>query len=347
MDVISGRVWSLMRDVFQQFVAEFPRKPVTRDGSFAEHPLHDIVERDLVASVSDALGNSASKYRIRGSIGQGDWTQTPWLVLLDPAVTTEVGRNYYVVYLLSHGAERLYLALAQGCTALKDSVGIPGAKAALKRRASIMRARVIPHASRLSSFQIDLNVTPSVWRGKLYEAGCVVAKEYDCTDLPTEDAMLADLNEALSLYSILRIEGGWAADDDIIDEASEDEIPETGLSQVKRYRQHRTIERDPGHSKEVKKRQGTRCRACDLEMSEVYGAAAEGIADAHHLTPLESLDEGAVVTFDPVKDFAVLCPSCHRAIHRMKDPSDIEGIKRELAKGVLSPVLGFNGFPTV
>lgn len=266
--------------------------------------------------------------------------------MLDPAVTTEVGRNYYVVYLLSHGAERLYLALAQGCTALKETVGIPGAKAALKRRASIMRARVLPHASRLSSLQMDLNVTPRVWRGKLYEAGCVVAKEYDCTDLSSENAMLADLNEALNLYGILRNEGGWAADDDIIEEASEDEIPDTGLTQVKRYRQHRTIERDSGHSKEVKKRQGTRCRACALEMSEVYGAAAEGIADAHHLTPLESLDEGAVVTFDPVKDFAVLCPSCHRAIHRMNDPSDIEGLKRALTKGVLSPVLTFKGFPT-
>lgn len=52
-----------MREVFQKFIAEFPREPVTRDGSFSGHPLHDVVERELVASVSAALGGSASKYR--------------------------------------------------------------------------------------------------------------------------------------------------------------------------------------------------------------------------------------------------------------------------------------------
>ncbi|MEO1920574.1 MAG: DUF3578 domain-containing protein [Sphingomonadaceae bacterium] len=346
MDVIFGHVRAPVRKVFQQFVSEFPREPVTRDGSFGGHPLHDIVERKLVEAVSDALGSRAKQYDIRGSIGQGDWTQTPWVVLLDPAVTTEVGRNYYVVYLLSHGADRLYLAIAQGCTSLKDTVGIPKAKEALRRRASVMRARVQPHASRLSPLNMDLNVAPRVWRGKLYEAGCVLAKQYDCSNLPPEEVMVFDLAEALDLYGILRKEGGWTADDDIVEEATEDEIPDTGLEQVKRYRQHRTIERDSGHSKEVKKRQGTRCSACALEMSEVYGVAAEGIADAHHLTPLGSLDDGAVVTFDPIKDFAVLCPSCHRAIHRMEDPSDIEALKVALNSGVLSPVLRFKGFPS-
>lgn len=345
MDVPFGRVRAAVRDVFEQFVREFPRQPVTRDGSFGGHPLHDLVERKLVESVGDALGSRAIQYHIRGSIGQGDWTQTPWLVLLDPAVTTEVGRNYYVVYLLSHGAERLYLAIAQGCTVLKDSVGIPKATEALRRRAFVMRARAQPHASRLSALDMDLNVSSRVWRGKLYEAGCVLAKVYDCANLPTEEVMVADLREALDLYSMLRKEGGWAADDDIIEEANEDNISDTGLTQVKRYRQHRTIERDSGHSKAVKKQQGTRCCACSLEMSEVYGEAAAGIADAHHLVPLSALDDGAVVTFDPIKDFAVLCPSCHRAIHRMKDPSDIEALKKALKSGVLSPVLKFKGFP--
>lgn len=334
-----------MRDVFEQFVANFPRQPKTKDGSFSGHSLHDLVERQLVASVVDALGDRSLQYDIRGSIGQGDWTQTPWLVFLDPAVTTEVGRNYYVVYLLSHGCERLYLAIAQGCTVLKEKVGIPKAKEALKRRASVMRAKAESRASRLSNLDMDLNVANSVWRGKLYEAGSVLAIEYNCANLPDEELMIADLQEALDLYDLLRREGGWATEDEIVEEANEDEVPSKELEQLKRYKQHRTIDRDPGHAKEVKKRQGTRCKGCNFEMSEIYGSTAEGIIDAHHLTPLSTLDDGSVVTFDPIKDFAVLCPSCHRAIHRMDDPSDIGALRKAIRSGVLSPVLDFKRFP--
>jgi len=334
-----------MRKVFEQFVQEFPRQPITRDGSFGAHPLHDLVERQLVESVIAALGNRANQFKIRGSIGKGDWTHTPWLVLLDPAVTTDVGRNYYVVYLLSHGAERLYLAIAQGCTALKEAIGLPKAAEELRRRAFVMRSRAGPRASRLSDLTMDLNVDARVWRGKLYEHGCVLATVYECAHLPSEQVMVADLQEALDLYDILRREGGWAAADAIVEEAKADQVPHKGLTHIKRYRQHRTIERDPGHAREVKKRQGTCCRGCDFEMSEIYGFAASGIADAHHLVPLGSLDDGTIVTFDPIRDFAVLCPSCHRAIHRMDDPSDLDALRTALRSGVLSPVLKFKGFP--
>ncbi len=279
------------------------------------------------------------RYRVGASIGKGDWTHTPWLVLLDPAVTTTVERNYYVVYLLSRGGERLYLSLAQGCTTLKDSVGIPKAKDELARRAAVMRGRTLPLAKRLSAIEMDLNVDSTVWRGRLYEQGSVLGKQYDTLNLPSEAAMTADLLEALDLYAVLRREGGWAAEDSIVEEAEEDQIPNNGLQQSKTYRQHRTIERDPGHSKEVKKRQGTRCKGCDFEMSDLYGTTARGICDAHHLTPLGTLEDDETVTFDPLKDFAVLCPSCHRAIHRSPDPSDIQGLRTALRKGALAPIL--------
>ena len=35
--------------------------------------------------------------------------------------------------------------------------------------------------------------------------------------------------------------------------------------------------------------------------------------------------------FDPLKDLTVLCPNCHRAIHRLEDPSDLKEIRRLIA----------------
>ncbi|MDR6624370.1 MrcB family domain-containing protein [Caulobacter segnis] len=329
----------MVREAFAQFVQEYPRRPVRNDGTFAGNSLRVLVETQLVDSVKAALGDRAKRYLVRGSVGKGDWTHTPWLVVLDPAVTTSPERNYYVVYLLSLGCERLYLSLAQGCTTLKDAVSVPKAKVELARRAAVMRARAHTLATRLAPLEMDLGVDRTVWRGKLYEAGSVLGQVYDTRKLPSDADMIADLVEALDIYAHLKREGGWAAEDTIVEEAEADEIPNKGLLQSKTYRQHRTIERDRGHSREVKRQQGTRCRGCGFEMSEIYGEDAVGLCDAHHLVPLSSLEKGVTVTFDPVRDFAVLCPSCHRAIHRMSDSSDLEALRMAVRSGVLAPLL--------
>ena len=45
--------------------------------------------------------------------------------------------------------------------------------------------------------------------------------------------------------------------------------------------------------------------------------------DSAKLTTLVGLEEGVIVRYDVATDFAVLCPNCHRMIHRMEDPSDL------------------------
>jgi 5-methylcytosine-specific restriction enzyme A len=284
-----------------------------------------------------AIPKIHGRYEIEGSAGKGGWTHTPWVAILDPAVTTSVEEGFYAVYLLSLGREHLYLSLNQGCTLLKDSTGISAARSELRRRADVMWSRIDNKATRLQRIGMNLNVQSSVWRGKLYEAGLIAGLQYDTKNLPSELTLASDLEEALSLYRHLNEMGGWEPDDDIIRSAEVDGVAKS-LEQAKRYRQHRAIERQPSHSKAVKKRLGTRCMGCSFELSELYGVLGQGYIEAHHLTPLASLQDDEVVHFDPEKDFAVLCPNCHRIIHRMDDASDIEGLRALVRKGALSTV---------
>ena len=68
---------------------------------------------------------------------------------------------------------------------------------------------------------------------------------------------------------------------------------------------------------------GYRCEACEWfieeDQQEVWGSSFE----LHHLTPFRELrvNETRVVT---VEEFAVLCASCHRAIHRTDFVSDVK-----------------------
>jgi hypothetical protein len=55
------------------------------------------------------------------------------------------------------------------------------------------------------------------------------------------------------------------------------------------------------------------CLACGVEPLKVYGVE---VIEAHHKIPLSKSEEGRDTSHD---DFLMLCPSCHRAVHRIED----------------------------
>ena len=69
---------------------------------------------------------------------------------------------------------------------------------------------------------------------------------------------------------------------------------------------------------------GYRCEACDWSIDEyereVWGSSFE----LHHLAPVHELQENETRAVR-IEDFAVLCASCHRAIHRTEFVSDVAG----------------------
>ena len=83
-------------------------------------------------------------------------------------------------------------------------------------------------------------------------------------------------------------------------------------------RQHLAIERSQAAAKFAKEAARKRskgvihCDACGMAPSKAYG---EEIIEAHHVIPLADT-KGMARTPTP-DDFAMLCPNCHRAVHRV------------------------------
>lgn len=85
---------------------------------------------------------------------------------------------------------------------------------------------------------------------------------------------------------------------------------------------HYRIERDRKIAKEkvarFKAEHGTvHCEACAFSFDEVYGDYAKGVIDVHHIRPLASLLPN---TLTKLSDLMLLCPNCHRVVHRKKTP---------------------------
>ena len=82
-------------------------------------------------------------------------------------------------------------------------------------------------------------------------------------------------------------------------------------------------ERDPKVRSAALKHYGYSCTVCDLEFKSVYGGY-QNCVEVHHLKPLANRKKGEKTR---IEDVVVLCPNCHRAIHKYDDPSDWEGLR--------------------
>lgn len=77
-----------------------------------------------------------------------------------------------------------------------------------------------------------------------------------------------------------------------------------------------TYERDPRYRRQAIAVHGLRCKACELDMSEVYGELGMGLIHVHHVVPVSQFEKPKKL--DPAKDLVPVCPNCHAIIHRKK-----------------------------
>jgi 5-methylcytosine-specific restriction protein A len=94
-------------------------------------------------------------------------------------------------------------------------------------------------------------------------------------------------------------------------------------------RSHRTRERN---RKLVERRKAEtfartgklECEVCGFDFAAAYGERGEGFIECHHTIPLHSLKGRATTR---VVDLALVCPNCHRMIHRTKRWLSVEQVQ--------------------
>ena len=284
---------------------------VARSEPFTGHPLAKRITRAWRDAAVDVIGDPG--YLVVGSAGKGNWAHTVWLSVFDRMISESAQRGFYIVYLISEDGSRIYLSLNQGTTEIYEQVGGGRYLAVLGDTATRdvgLLAR--EDTAGLLSGPLDLGGTGMLTKG--YEAGNIFAIEYDPTALPPNEELEHDLTRMLVLYRSLA-EGRDQVEADEQDDPPGGK-PASGL-EARRYAWHRRAERSRSLAKAAKKAHGTICQveACGKDLTAIYGELAEGYIEAHHLTPFASLD-GRPTELDPEKDFAVVCPDCHRMLHR-------------------------------
>ena len=166
---------------------------------------------------------------------------------------------------------------------------------------------------KLSKAQISIN-TFSV---KYFQHDLDLCKKLALTYIDEGARLIPEVKEALF--------GFEAEDEELINHEDTALVLEqalsgrAGIEGARKLALHYRRERDTGLSRDAKavfaKANGGKlfCQACGVEPLKVYGVE---VIEAHHRVPLSKSEEGRVTE---IADLIMLCPSCHRAVHRIPD----------------------------
>lgn len=301
----------LLRDVCGEYAA-------TRGEDFKEHSLAEKIRTDIPRAIKDLLQDDIGDFIVKGSPGQGQWAEVPWVAIFDPAITDTAMSGYYPVLLFDTDGKRVHLSLNQGTTSVRAEFR-GAARDVLSKRADLIRDRVKDFLSTFPTRTIHLD---GERLGRDYAAGHALGLTFTSSSMPDDDVLAEALSTMLRCYRALSFRGGL----DFSEAGPEGDIAGT-VDEQRKYRKHRSIERNPKARKLAKAHHGTVCQVCNFDYTARYGDLGEGFIEVHHLVPLSKLREGEKVSYDIAKDFAVLCASCHRMIHRRTDTADLAGLR--------------------
>lgn len=303
---------------------------------FAGSEFGNFVRHDIAVEAKKIVTFGTFDLAVKASVGQGVWASVPWLAFFDPLVTETATKGFYVVYLINPNTQQIILSMNQGTTAIYNDFGATRGRDVLKRRARDMADRVPEFAKQFSEAPIDLGSEAGLPAG--YEAGHSFGKTYQAGTL-NDDMLEADLHQMLLAYAALVNRGGTTPSEVMQEEANGKDIEET-----RHYILSRRIERSQKVRKAVLKVKPPICECCGLDPKHDYdfsGPISEAPLDVHHAVPLHGLTDGETRQYKVPDDFMVLCPTCHRMIHKIDSPSDLSKLKQQLRFKIAREILDF------
>jgi 5-methylcytosine-specific restriction enzyme B len=137
---------------------------------------------------------------VSASCGQGNWTNFPWIAIMNRNITTTTQQGVYIVYLFSKDMKRLYITLNQGFTNLEKQIRekYKGQRIRLRLKEAMF---AVSESVRQKVNAYDFTADRNVKIGKPeYEDGTIFYKEYNIESFPTDEELQRDLHNMIDVY---------------------------------------------------------------------------------------------------------------------------------------------------
>lgn len=156
------------------------------------------------------LSLDTSKYKLKSSLGTGQFADMWWIGIFDKnyyfnvlnvesSLQIGASKGYYVVYLFNKEKSKIYLTLAQassGITSNKEGLRI------MQEKNDFFQTQIFKNTNYLYSIYGKLSNT-KIQMARDYENAIILAKEYDLSTEISDDIFTDDLKDMLCKYEEL------------------------------------------------------------------------------------------------------------------------------------------------
>lgn len=283
-----------------------------------------LITKTLPNKLQDLARLPDASYTIKGSIGQGNVSEVPWICVFDRQLTESAQHGYYIVYLFNSRMTGVYLSLNQGWTQYENEYGVKEGKIKIKDNA-VRTQQLLRSVEGFDFSPIKLDATNVL--GKGYELGNICSKHYSTNNIPGDTELINDLRNLVGVYRELK---GLVGDSilDIRKKISEEDFQKEVQKGKKKELSPGAIpkrnksnsststswDRDESISKIALEKVGFKCENNPNHATFIAETTGLQFMEAHHLIPMEFQDDFNF-SIDVPENIISLCPNCHRAFH--------------------------------
>ena len=323
--------------------------------NFAGNEIVQIITKDIPRLINKNLNLDTNKYYVKGSGGNGQPAEVPWVSIFIRDITKTATKGIYLVFLIKADLTGMYLSLNQGFTYFKDKYGTKEGKVKIRNAAREIR-NILNTIPEYSLFDINLNCKNTL--GKGYEAGNIAAKYYSMDDLTNNIQIIDDIRNYIIVYEELnRIKGnrsveefydyllikddGYEINDyeelESVDNvlSYEQKIMEEcdfyGESKVKKEpvidnKGRKVYPRDPQVAANALKISGYKCEIDENHPSFIRKSNGKNYTEPHHLIPINAYEDFEY-SLDVEENICSICSNCHNCLHYRSDEEKIVLLK--------------------
>ena len=325
--------------------------------NFAGNELVKVITKEIPVLITKGLNIDIKKFLVKGSGGNGQPAEVPWISIFLRDLTTTATKGLYLVFLIKADLTGMYLSLNQGFTYFKDKYGTKEGKIKIRKAAGEVR-NVLNTIPKDSLLDIDLNCVNTL--GKGYEAGNIAAKYYSVDNMPSDNELINDIRDYLTSYEELRgiignrtIEQFYdyllLKDDGYeINEEKEIEVIDKTLASVKTNKEQtagfkgekklrkesiidnkgrKVYPRDPKVAANAIEIAQYNCEVDKNHSSFIRSSNGKNYTESHHLIPLNCQDDFDF-SLDVEENICSVCSNCHNCIHYGSDEERVVLLKK-------------------
>lgn len=179
-----------------------------KKSEYKDNTLAKLIRKDLPKTLEAILNNG--KIKVKGSCGQGQWAEIPWIAFLHSEITKSTQDGCFVVYLFKANMEGVYISLNQGWQFFDDEYGRKEGLIQIANKAKQYKKNIdsnlgnkfiLERGVDLSSISLGIAKDSSLPKG--YELGHICGKYYSIEDFNAmdNDQIINDLKKLIDIYS--------------------------------------------------------------------------------------------------------------------------------------------------